>query len=66
MEPALTSADACRKLQAACAVSGDWRLRFGGVAALSEVLHRTMDDAVTAMVIKGEARGGMRRVTDHL
>jgi hypothetical protein len=58
VSPALSSVDACRQLLAACAVNDDWRLRFGAVGVLSEVLQRSQDTAVCTMVLKGESRAG--------
>jgi len=48
--PALCSVDACRQLQALCAASSDWRLQFGAVGVLSEVLQRSQVPAVPANV----------------
>ncbi len=56
--PALCSVDACRQLQAVCAASNDWRLQFGAVGILSDVLQRSQVAAVSTMVLQGEVRRG--------
>jgi hypothetical protein len=57
---AASSVEACRKLQVACAASDDWRLRFGAVGLLAEVLQRSKDTAVGTLALKGEVRAGER------